>query len=246
MLFGGGETVKAWEHNPGVQIHGPGRSKIVIGEDKISNWNSYLDVLVTSIAENGGRSCINASGVWVPTQGRDIAEALAQRLAKIEAKSLDDPTAQIAAFSDPRMAQRLSSLIDSQLKIPGATDLTAIYRGQERVVEHDGCTFLRPTIVWCEDPEHPLANTEFLFPFASVVETPQHEIANRIGPSLVVTAITDDKSFIRKLLTSPDVDRLNLGAIPTNKISWNQPHEGNIFEHLYQQRAFQMERELAN
>ena len=29
-------------------------------------------------------------------------------------------------------------------------------------------------------------------------------------------------------------------AIPTPRIHWDQPHEGNLFEHLYKQRAFQM------
>jgi hypothetical protein len=38
---------------------------------------------------------------------------------------------------------------------------------------------------------------------------------------------------------SPLVDRLNLGPIPTNQIVWDQPHEGNLFEHLYGRRAIQ-------
>ena len=103
-----------------------------------------------------------------------------------------------------------------------------------------GCTYLLPTVVWCESPEHPLANTEFLFPFVSVVETPQREILELIGPTLVVSAITEDEEFIDDLLGSTDVERLNLGAICTSQISWDQPHEGNLFEHLYRQRAFQM------
>jgi hypothetical protein len=41
------------------------------------------------------------------------------------------------------------------------------------------------------------------------------------------------------LLLSPLVDRLNVGPIPTNVISWDQPHEGNLFEHLYARRSFQ-------
>jgi hypothetical protein len=55
----------------------------------------------------------------------------------------------------------------------------------------------------------------------------------------VVTAITEDRVFIDKLLNSPHVERLNVGAIPTHQISWDQPHEGNLFEHLYRQRALQ-------
>ena len=40
-------------------------------------------------------------------------------------------------------------------------------------------------------------------------------------------------------MRSPHVDRLNLGPIPTNQIGWDQPHEGNLFDHLYGRRAIQ-------
>ena len=30
-----------------------------------ADWTKHLDVMVSSIVENGGRSCVNASGVWV-------------------------------------------------------------------------------------------------------------------------------------------------------------------------------------
>ena len=243
LLFGGGSTVAPWQGNPNVQLHGPGRSKIIVADDRISRWEEYLDLIVTSVAENGGRSCINASGVWVPSHGRALADALAERLADITPKSLDDPDARIAAFTNPKVAEGISNLIDNQLKVPGAVDLTAKYHSGGRVVEESGCTFLRPTVIWCEDPEHPLANTEFLFPFVSVVEVPQKEILDRIEPSLVVTAITNEDAFIVDLHRSPDVDRLNIGSISTNQISWDQPHEGNLFDFIYQQRALQVERE---
>jgi acyl-CoA reductase-like NAD-dependent aldehyde dehydrogenase len=239
MFFGDQSSVKAWKDDPRVQIHGPGWSKIIIAKDKITEWEKYLDVIVASIVENGGRSCLNASGVWVPSHGREIAEALAKRLSQIEAKPMDHPEAKLAAFTNKKFAQRINSMIESQLQAPGAIDLTAKYRSGQRLAEIDGCTFLLPTIMWCENPQHALANTEFLFPFASVVEAPQENILNAIGSSLVVTAITDDENFIKELFASPNVDRLNLGPIPTNKISWDQPHEGNLFEHLYRQRAFQ-------
>jgi hypothetical protein len=60
-----------------------------------------------------------------------------------------------------------------------------------------------------------------------------------LGKTLVVTALTQDRKLIDRLLASPFVDRLNIGAIPTNQISWDQPHEGNLFEHLYARRSFQ-------
>ena len=235
MLFGGGSTVAPWLNDPRVEIHGPGCSKIIIHDGQNQNWEEHLDLIVESVSKNGGRSCINASGVWITAHGKDIAEALAERLARIEPKPLDHPKAGIAAWANPKAAHSISSLIDRHLKQPGATELT----NDERVVELDGCTFLRPTVIWCEDPEHPLANTEFPFPFVSVVEVPAAKLVESIGTTLVATVITEDAEMNQALIATPLIDRLNLGAISTNQISWDSPHEGNLFEHLYKQRAFQ-------
>jgi len=239
MLFGDESTVRPWKDDARVQLHGPGWSKVLFGPDEAPRWERHLDLLATSVAENGGRSCLNASGVWTPSHGREIAEGLAARLAKIEALPLDHPDARLAAFTKPQVAQRISELVDRHLRTPGAVDLTAEVRGQGRVAEVDGCTFLLPTVVWCEDPEHPLANTELLFPFASVVEVPREELLSRIGSTLVATALTEDRAFERDVLACPTIDRLNLGPFPTSRITWDQPHEGNLFAHLYRQRAIQ-------
>lgn len=239
MFFGDQSSVSAWANDPRVEIHGPGWSKVLIAEDKIEEWEKYIDLIVTSIVENGGRSCLNASGVWVPKYGREIAEAIAQRLAKIEARAMNDPEAKIAAFTNKKFAARINDMIDRQLQTPGAEEVTKKHRGSGRLIEKDGCTFLLPTLVHCEDAEHSLANVEFLFPFASVVEAPQSEVLQRIGSTLVLTAITEDESFIQALFASSNVDRLNVGPIPTNRVSWDQPHEGNLFEHLYRRRALQ-------
>jgi hypothetical protein len=66
-----------------------------------------------------------------------------------------------------------------------------------------------------------------------------------MGKTLVVTALTGDRALVRRLLGSPLVDRLNIGAIQTNTISWDQPHEGNLFEHLYARRSFQQHADAA-
>ena len=76
-----------------------------------------------------------------------------------------------------------------------------------------------PTIVLCEDSEHPLANREFLFPFASVVKVDQDQIPEALGPSLVVTAITADQDLIDRLVASPNVDRLNIGPMPRTRLA---------------------------
>lgn len=240
LLFGGGATVEPWRAEPGVQIHGPGCSKILFGADMAPKWSDHLDLIEHSVVDNGGRSCINASGVWTSAHGRELAEELARRLAKIEARRLTDDRAQIAAFSNPDVARGIDQLIESQLTIPGAEDLTARYRKGSRLTVVDGCSYLLPTVVWCESGAHPLANTEFLFPFVSVVQASQTELLSMIGPSLVVTALTEQRDFVAELLATPAIDRLNIGPIETNRIEWDQPHEGNLFELMYQQRALQI------
>lgn len=239
MLFGDVGAVKHWATDPRIELHGPGYSKVVIGDDCIDDWERYIDLIARSIADNGGRSCINASGVWVTRHADKIAEALAERLSTIRPRAADDPEAGIAPFANPEVGRRISGMVDAGLAEPGARDVSAQYR-PERCVEWQGCTYVLPTIVRCDAPEHSLANKEYLFPFASVLEVAESEIPEVLGPTLVVTAITRNPLLINRLLASPHVGRLNIGAVPTNVISWDQPHEGNLFDHLYARRAFQM------
>lgn len=239
MVFGDSSTTSVWKTDARVEVHGPGFSKVLIGDDCIDDWEKFLDVIVSSIADNGGRSCINASSVWVTRRADEIAEALAERLSKITPRAFDDSEAALAPFADPSVAERISSLIDGALRTEaGARDVSASVRGAERVAIRKGCAYLLPTIVRCE-PNHSLAKREFLFPFASVVEVKEAEIPEALGPSLAVTAITEDERLINRLVASPLVDRLNVGPVSTMKIAWDQPHEGNLFEHLYARRAFQ-------
>ena len=238
MMFGDASSVGAWKDDPRVELHGPGYSKIVIGEDCADDWEKHLDVIATSIADNGGRSCVNASGVWVTRHAEEIAEALAERLSVVVPRAEDDPDALLAPFADPVVAERINNMVEGALSEPGARDVTAERRGAERLARREGCAYLLPTVVHCETVGHPLANREFLFPFASVVEVRQDEIPGALGPSLVVTAITEDAALIRRLAQSPLVGRLNVGPVPTNFVRWDQPHEGNLFEHLYARRAF--------
>ena len=238
MMFGDDATVAQYATDPRVEVHGSGRSKILIGEDQIENWRDFLPVLVESVSANSGRSCINASAILVPKYGKDIAEAMAAELKDMVPKAADDETARLSGFANPAMPDYIDSTITEGLETPGAVDVSAALRaGTPRSVSRDGMNYLLPTLVTCPDFAHPLANREFLFPFASITEVPQADMLDQIGPSLVVTAITEDKTWIEDLLICPHIDRLNVGPTPTNRIQWDQPHEGNLFEFLYRRRS---------
>jgi len=240
LFFGGAATVASWRGDPRIQIHGPGLSKVVLGADAAPGWQRHLDLMVGSIADNSGRSCLNASGVWTTSDGDALADGLARRLATIEPLALDDPDARLAAFSDPRIAHAIDDWLEQRLADDDVEDVTARHRSGPRLVEAHGCTYLRPTVVRVRDPQHELARTEMLFPFASVVEVDEPHLLEAIGPTLVGSVLTDDPELRAAALTCPHIDRLNLGAIATHHISWDQPHEGNLFAHLYRQRSLQV------
>ena len=98
---------------------------------------------------------------------------------------------------------------------------------------------MRPTIVQCDSFAHPLANKEFLCPYASVVQVPQGEMLKHIGYTLAASVITKDPAFIEQVMAYPHIERLNIGPVSTMKISWDQPHEGNMFEFLWQRRSIE-------
>ena len=240
MVFGDVGSTKRWKAEGGrVEVHGPGYSKVVIGPDAADQWEEYIDVIAESMSNNGGRSCVNASGVWVTKHADKIANALAKKLTSITPRAADDPEAILAPFADPETAKRISATIDSDMSGESGTarDVSASIRG-ERVVSAHGGTYLLPTVIRC-DASHPLANREFLFPFASVVEVPASAMPECLGPSLVVTCISKNLDLRTRFVDSPHVDRLNFGPLSTTQIGWDQPHEGNLFEHLYARRAIQ-------
>jgi acyl-CoA reductase-like NAD-dependent aldehyde dehydrogenase len=237
LIFGGTATVEQYKGSPRVQAHGPGFSKILLGEDEADNWEKYLDVMVDSVFVNSGRGCINCSGVWVPRHGRKIAEAIAARIGPVAPLPPDDPKSALAAFTVPGQAEGVWKDIENDLKQSGVHDMTGKYG--DRLVKQERCAYLRPTVVLCDSPEANIAKKEYMFPFCTVVECPQDQMLDKIGPTLVCSAITRDKKFQRALIDATHIDRLNLGAIPTIKLNWLQPHEGSIVDFLFRARAFQ-------
>src|SRR5436190_8662927 len=136
MIFGGQPTVDRYRGNPKVQAHGPGFSKIILGDDVVDRWEEFLDVMVDSVFLNSGRGCINTSGIWASRHTEAIADAVAQRLAKVVPLAPQDPEASLAAFTVPGVAEAISGSIDADLQTPGVTEVTAKYRnGSPRLVK---------------------------------------------------------------------------------------------------------------
>ncbi len=241
MVFGGQQMVEKYSGNPRVQVHGPGFSKILLGDDVVDDWEKYIDLMADSVFLNGGRGCINCSGIWASRHTAEIAEALARKLGPIEPLPMTNPKASLAAFTSKGVAAGVSAQIDEGCQEGGVTEVTAKYRNGPRLVEHERCDYLRPTIVHCASPDPALVKAEYMFPFTTVVECPQDKMISAIGPTLVCTVLTNDAKWKQKLLDATNIDRLNLGEVKTLALNWLQPHEGNIIDFLFRSRAFQTE-----
>src|SRR5438445_46894 len=150
----------------------------------------------------------------------------------------EDPTAGLAAFTVPGQAQAIHASIQEKIKESGAEDMTAKFG--PRLVEQERCAYLRPWVIHSQSPDAKIANTEYMFPYVTVVQCPQEQMIEKIGPTLVAYVITNDRKWERQLTDATNIDRLNLGSIPTTKLDWLQPHEGNIVDFLFRARAFQI------
>jgi acyl-CoA reductase-like NAD-dependent aldehyde dehydrogenase len=242
LIFGGTATVEQYKGNPRVQAHGPGFSKILLGDDVVDQWEKYVDLMCDSIFVNSGRGCINCSGVWASRHTEKIAEAIAAKIGPVQPLPAQDPKSALAAFTVKGQADAVNAQIDQDAKEAGVTDMTAKYG--PRLVKKERCDYLRPTILHADRPEAAVVKKEYMFPFSSVVKCPQEQMLEKIGPTLVCTAITGDKKFQKALIDAVHIDRLNIGPIPTIKLNWLQPHEGNIVDFLFRARAFQFEGEV--
>src|SRR5688572_10855734 len=135
MIFGGTPTVDRYRGNPKVQAHGPGLSKILLGDDVVDQRRDYLDLMVESIYLNSGRGCINCSGVCASRHTSEIAVALAERLGPIEALPPSGPKAGLAAFTIPGAGAAIWQLIEQDIKSDGVTRSTEKYG--PRLVEQE-------------------------------------------------------------------------------------------------------------
>src|SRR5262249_26338119 len=155
---------------------------IIFGDDKVDDWEKYVDLIVESVASNSGRGCINASGVWASRHTREIADAVAKRLAKIQPLPPNDPLAELAAFTVAGAGEAINNMIDADVESPGVTEITAKHRSGPRRIPLERYDFLLPTVLHVESSESPAAHREYMFPFVSVVECPQDRFLSAIGP----------------------------------------------------------------
>ena len=203
LVFGGTPTVDRYRGNPKVQAHGPGFSKILLGDDQVDDWEKYLDVMVDSVFANSGRGCINCSGhLGQPSHARDRRCARASGWPAIRPLPAEHPEASLAAFTVPGVADAVSQAIDADLQAAGVEDVTPRYREGARGREGgQRAEYLLPTIVHCDISRPGHREEGIHVPFRDGGRVPAGaRCSSAIGPTLVCSAITNDAAFRRELL----------------------------------------------
>ena len=90
------------------------------------------------------------------------------------------------------------------MRTPGATRLDA--HGPPRTGP------LTPTVVRCDGLDHPLARTEFPFPFVSVTAVSAEDLPTWLGPTLSLATLGVTSELLETLRASDTVERLSPDA----------------------------------
>jgi hypothetical protein len=232
LVFGGQPTVDRYRGNPKVQAHGPGFSKIVLGDDEVDKWEQYLDVMLESIFANSGAaaSTARASGpAGILVTSRSPQETVSggtrcQRITRREPRGVH------------RARRRRSDLaIDRRCAGSRCDDVTNHRdspRGERRAC---GLSHPRSCTLVSRSGDRPQKNVPVRG--GCRMSAGSNDRGNRTDA--VCSAITHDARFRRQLVDAVNIDRLNLGPVPTIQLNWLQPHEGNIVDFLFRARAFQ-------
>ena len=233
MIFGNWKTVKKHASNPNVETHGPGFSKIFVGDamldEVFDQWEStYRNFFVESIdGFNSGKSCLCCSSVWVPPRGAErMAELLAEALQIFSPKPMDDPEARLSAFPSANGAKGHWQTAKRYCDEWGLVHVTE--RFGSRVVQHERHSFFLPTVMLCRNPQCPATQVELPGHFVTVVACEPSQMPQLAEETLIATVLSpEDGALVKALQESPLIDQVNVGAVPTTQIQLGRPHEGN-------------------
>lgn len=231
MVYGGQDVVDSYADDPNVFVNGPGRTKILITDDR--DWRDYLGVIVDSIAHLGGMACVNATAVLCENGAPALAHAIAERLSSITPLPITDDRA-VLPTQPLAKAQALADYVAAK-----ATGTTAVL-GADQVVADlgGGRAALRPAAHLLAGPDPDILNTELGFPCVWVSPGSREDGISPLRHSLVVNAITGDEALIDELVAEPSIANVYSGRYPTYYTAPGIPHDGFLAGFLMRCKGF--------
>jgi acyl-CoA reductase-like NAD-dependent aldehyde dehydrogenase len=231
MVYGGQDVVDKYANDPTVVVNGPGRAKILITADR--DWRDHIDLIVDSIANLGGMACVNTTAVLYEGDPGPLAQAIAERLARIEPLPSEDERAVLPTQPVDKacaVASYLAAKAAGTTPLLGADQVVAVVGG--------GDAALRPAVHLLAQPDVDKLNIELPFPCVWVSPWSRGVGMEPLRHSLVVTAITGDEGLIDDLLTEPTVTNVYYGHYPTFYGAPEIPHDGFLADALMRNKGF--------
>lgn len=225
MAFGAEAAMAPFRDEPHVHTYGPGRSVAVVARDPTPD---ELASLARGVGRAGGRTCFNLTRV-VATGDCDadrLAADLAARVADAPLGPVTDATTDVPAFPDPDRAARVDDRADA-----AGRDVTAAARDGPRLVESDGATYLRPTVVRADGLVE-----ELPFPFAGVTRVERAALPDRIDRAYLGVCL-GDADLERALVRDPSVRKVYGGRYPA-AVDLRETHEEYLADFLYETTTY--------
>ena len=237
IVFGSDWTIQMYGKNNKIKAYGPGRSKILVDADKMSTYRmrQALDIAYRSITYDGGRGCINASGIiYNSEEGYDeFKHKLARKLAKIEPYQPLEEESQLPAMTK-EAAIKLASYIKQRMK--NTKDLTAEYRGYDDFLYLNGeFGYLLPMLLEI-DENHKMRTDEYPFPFGTITKVEEYLPHELVRDTLALSVITDKKEKVKEYLLEPSIHKVFVNE-SSFLMDLAAPHEGFMSDFLYQKKA---------
>ena len=220
MIFGSREIVERYGVYKNIKVFGPGNSKILIDADYYG-VDDVIEDVKKSMMDKGGRSCLNASQLFVTGDSanrilKDIFDALNEELPTEFEDPLDED-AEIPAFPDKMIAKNIAQF----LRLNGVGDV---------LVEVEGVVFLKPTLVLCEYKESLF--TELPFQYLAMTAISKNDVENFLRDSLVVSVYTEEPTIIKRLILNTTIKNVFIKKATIDS-TLEEPHEGNLINFLY-------------
>ncbi|MFJ9864319.1 aldehyde dehydrogenase family protein [Streptomyces sp. NPDC101165] len=233
LVYGGEDTVARMRGNDRVLVRGPGRSKVLV-DGPLDD--ATLDHLVTEIAADGGVRCTNATAVLTSGDPRELAEALAERLARLPVHPVTDDRA-VLPVRPLREAEGLRAALDRSLD--GAVEVTARHYSDGPLgTIGSNAAALRPAVLCVDRSDHPGLGVELPFPCVWVAPWRRAEGVGPLDDSLALTLLTDDTALVQEALESPGVRTVLHGRVPGWWKDPFLPHDGYLGQFLQEARGY--------
>ena len=230
MAYGGDEVMQAVAAYPRTLPQGPGRSKILITGEV--DWREHLDVIVESIASQGGRACVNATAVLVEGDAAPLARAVAEQLAAFPSLPPEHPGSVLPVLpvDDARSVERY---------LAARAQGTVPWLGGGGVVDElgDGSAALRPAVHELDRPDAEQAGIELPFPCVWIAPWTRDAGLAPFEDTLVLTAMTGDAGLVGALVGEPTISNVYVGDHPTDWIEPGIPHDGYLADFLMRTKA---------